>query len=229
MVLMFFCAVILLVAVLALGKGGYSKARWGYAISVASVSMVFSLVGFGLTFSQDLNNKVGKHNAYFLFLWNFIGACILTFGGPFTSTGNGYFAAWGLVVASMIGVGVTGNEAKSVVGQMGALLGLGASSIVVIIAIIPPMRNDSLYRGGEIYALTVACCSVIVVAVYQKVVKGGGMVKFLVLAFFAILWIVLACLVTFRGPFLTTGNGYFGSWGGAILSTLAAMAALKEK
>ena len=39
----------------------------------------------------------------------------------------------------MIGVGVTGSEAKSVVGQMGALLGLGASSIVVIIAIIPPM------------------------------------------------------------------------------------------
>jgi hypothetical protein len=231
MVLMFFCAVILLVAVVVGYNGRLADARYGYSVAVPSVSMVLSAVGFGLTFSDEKNATLGKYNAHFLFLWNFIGACILTFGGPFTQTGNGYFAAWGLVVASMIGVGVTGSEAKSVVGRMGALLGLGASSIVVVIAIIPKLSNqaDSLYRNGEIYAMTVACCSIVVVIVYQKFIKGGGMVKFLVLAFFAILWIVLACIVTFNGPFLTTGNGYFGSWGGAITCTLAAMAALKEK
>jgi hypothetical protein len=230
MVLMFFCAVILLVAVVVgYNKGRLADARYGYSVAVPSVSMVLSAVGFGLTFSEEKNATLGKYNAHFLFVWNFIGACILTFGGPFTQTGNGYFAAWGLVVASMIAVGVTGSEAKSVVGRMGALLGLGASSIVVMIAIIPYLSSKDAYRNSEIYAVTVACCSIVVVIVYQKFIKGGGMVKFLVLAFFAILWIVLACIVTFEGPFLTTGNGYFGSWGGAITCTLAAMAALKEK
>lgn len=226
MVLMFFCAIILLVAVLVPGKYGNQR-RWAYSVSVASVSMFFSLVGFCLTFSSDLNEKIGKYNAYFLFVWNFVGACVLTFGGPFLTTSNGYFAAWGLVIASMLAVGVTGVEAKSVVGRMGALLGMGAASVVVIIAVIPEISG--FYRNESIYSLVVACCSILVVIVYQKLVEGGGMVKFCVLALFAILWIVQACFVTFKGPFLTTSNGYFGSWGGAITSVVAAMAALKEK
>jgi len=224
MVGMFFCGLILLVAVLARGK---NLTNWAYGIAVASVAMVFALVGFFLTFSQELNEKAGKFNAAFLFAWCFIGACILTFKGPFITTGNGYFAAWGLAVSSIIGVGVTGEEAKSVVGKMNALLGLGASSIVVMIAIIPKIREYN-ERNAGIYAVTVACCSLVIVAAFHGCAGKFQKAKFLTLAFFAILWIVLASIVTFRGPFEDTGNGYFGSWGGAITSVLASMAALKE-
>jgi predicted ferric reductase len=223
MVGMFFTAVILLVAVLVPGK---DIQNWAYGVSVASVTMVFSLVGFLLALKEELNDKIGKFNAYFLFLWCFIGACILTFGGPFTNTGNGYFAAWGMAICSIVGVGVTGEEAKTILGKMGALLGLGASSIVVIIAIIPEIR-DWNYRNAGIYALVVAICSLLIVAVFQKK-EGMQKVKFITLAFFAILWILLAAFVTFDGPFLITGNGYFGSWAGAITSVMATMAALKE-
>lgn len=226
MVGMFFCGLILLVAVLVPGKG---LKFWAYGVSVASVAMVFALIGFGLTFSEDLNEKVGKFNAIFLFLWCFIGACILTFSGPFLTTGNGYFASWGLAVSSILGVGVTGSEAKSVVGKMGALLGLGASSVVVLIASAQYVKEGNPYRNASIYALCLACITVFVVGFFQRCgdKSGGKVVKVTTLGFFAINWVVMACIVTFDGPFLTTGNGYFGSWGGAITSVLATMAASK--
>ena len=224
MVGMFFFGLIVLIAVLSPGRG---IRYWAYGVSLASVAMVFALVGFFVTLNTELNDTAGKFIAAFLFLWCFIGACIMTFAGPFTMTGNGYFASWGLAVASIVGVGVTGSQAKSVLGRMGALLGLGASSIVVIIAIIPEIQA-SYYRNTGIYALVVACCTVCIVAALSKSAEKFAKVKFVTLAFFAILWIVLACLCTFRGPFLVTGNGYFASWGGAITSVVASMAALKE-
>ena len=58
---------------------------WAYGIAVASVAMFFSLVGF---FVRS-NNQIAMYNNYFLFLWCFIGACFMTFGGPFKDTGNG--------------------------------------------------------------------------------------------------------------------------------------------
>lgn len=224
---MFFTGLILLIAILIPGR---SLKFWAYGIALASVAMVMALVGFGLTFSESANNSVGKFNAYFLFLWCFVGACIMTFIDPFTSTSNGYFASWGLAVCSIVGVGVTGSEAKSVVGKMGALLGLGACAIVVLIAIIAPLRGtgDSTIRNICIYTLVVACVTIPIVAVFQKCGEKFQKLKFFTLAFFSILWIVLAAMVTFKGPFRDTSNGYFGSWGGAITSVIAAMAALRE-
>jgi len=45
---------------------------------------------------------------------------------------------------------------------------------------------------------------------------------------FVILWILAACLTTFIGPFLTTGNGYFAAWG-AVVCTVAAFVDTKRE
>jgi hypothetical protein len=218
----FFAATVLLIAACVSAQGlKYYK----YSISVAAVAMFFSALGFGLTFNDELNEQVGKFNSYFLVLWCFIGACILTFSSPFTSTDNGYFASWGTVIFSLMGVQISVGDIKDAVEGMGSLLGLGASSIVVIVA--ASTNLDSYWKNETIYALTVACVTVIVVAVFARDMVAPPL-KFVVLAVFSLLWIVLACLVTFRGPFFITGNGYFGSWGGAITSVFAAMSALKE-
>jgi hypothetical protein len=41
------------------------------------------------------------HIARFLVVWWGIGTLIVTFGGPFTITGNGYFASYAAFIASI--------------------------------------------------------------------------------------------------------------------------------
>lgn len=229
MVGMLFSGMVFLIAIATLGKGAK---YWAYGISLGSVTMFFSIVGVLLAMKQELNDKVGMFNAYFLFLWCFIGACIFTFAGPivFRVTSNGYFAAWGMAIFSIMAVGVTSSQMTQSVSDMGSLLGLLASSVIVIIATIDPVQGGG-YRNESIYALTLACVTVLVAGGFwfkDRQSEGGkDMVKFFVLGFFALCWIVEACLVTFRGPFQATGNGYFGSWAGAVTSVFASMAALQ--
>ena len=42
-------------------------------------------------------------------------------------------------------------------------------------------------------------------------------VKKLTLVLLGIAWIIMACFTTFKGPWTTTGNGYFASWGGGLV------------
>jgi len=228
---MLFSGIVLLIAATSDGKlANYPV----YSIVLSSVTMFLSIFGILLTTKQELNDKVGSYNSFFLFLWCFIGACIMTFHpGPFQFTGNGYFGSWAMAIFSMMGVGITADELKkSDPGTGGSMLGLGASSIVVIIASSIAIRDDTLYRNELIYALCVSSITLLFVGGLWFKDRGseGGkdIMKFSFLAFFALLWIVEACLVTFRGPFLLTGNGYFGSWGGAVCSVFASMAALNE-
>ena len=38
--------------------------------------------------------------------------------------------------------------------------------------------------------------------------------------FFFVWWLIAACVMTFRGPFVWTSNGYFGAWGALLLGGL---------
>jgi len=61
----------------------------GYAISVAVIAMLLALGALVMTYKmQDKWNSMGKYIAYFLLLWNTVGAFILTFDGPFVVTSN---------------------------------------------------------------------------------------------------------------------------------------------
>jgi len=84
---MFFSAIVLLVALTSSKLGDYKDNKfYEYGISLASIAMIFSLVGFFLR----SNDRIAMYNNYFLFVWCFIGACIMTFGdGPFLTTSNG--------------------------------------------------------------------------------------------------------------------------------------------
>jgi len=99
---------------------------------------------------------------------------------------------------------------------MGALTGLLCCSIIVVIAIVPWLGNESFYRNEAIYAMCVSIATmVLVLAVIarQKMTDGKsargceGIFAFIVLCIFAVIWVALAAVCTFRGPFLNTGNG----------------------
>lgn len=206
----------------------------GYAISVPAISLTITLISLLLTvFKENIYNLYGKYSTNLLFTWNFTGACFLTFGSPFTTTGNGYFAAWGCVVVSAMTMGITGDAFRSRIEGLGSLLGLGGCSVIVIIALIEFVGTEE----SSVYAMVVTVFTIVLVAVVLYFEKKHALttktkmfmrVKFGLLALFALLWLILACLVTFRGPFVTTGNGYFASWAGMVCAFFVTFSAWKE-
>lgn len=86
LVLMFATSTILLIAVTTWKFG----IKWrAYAISVPAVTMVLSFMGLIMTAKEEFYTKFGKYLNQLLFIWNFVGACFLTFSSPFIATGNG--------------------------------------------------------------------------------------------------------------------------------------------
>jgi hypothetical protein len=227
-------AIILLVAV---GVGQVGKRHRSYGYALGSVALIIAVLGL-LPKISDHFDKYSLYVNYFLFLWCFIGACVMTFGdGPFIDTGNGYFSAWALAVFSAMSMGISNtnipDEVRTATAGMNVILGLGACAFVVMIAIIPYFDNYGNYGKGEsIFALVVAVLTIFLALylVYAKYKNNVAMkqFEFPTLAVFAVLWIVAASMVTFRYPFVTTGNGYFASWGGAVCAVMAAVNSKNE-
>lgn len=208
--------------------GGYS----GYAISVSCVAIALSSIGLALTrFTQDKPTRLGKLMNVLNFVYSFIGACFLTFKEPFDQTSNGYFAAWTIVYGCAMVMGMTSTEFGSAIKGLGAVMGLMASSLVVIVATITPIREE-MNNSDVFYALVLSCVTLAFILIILGLNKMGNhmphMISFLAFTILAICWIIMACLVTFRGPFEVTGNGYFASWAGAATATMAAFATKED-
>jgi hypothetical protein len=206
----------------------------GYAMSVSCIALILSFCTLGAhRFSPNLYAKVCKPVNGLLFLYSFIGACFLTFHEPFKSTSNGYFAAWVTAFGSALAVGMDAEAFRSGIKGMGSVMGLLTSSIVVIIACIDPIDLNDPNKNEAIYALALACVTaffVVAVTFMDNRSKSlPGMVYFGCMAILAACWIIAACLVTFRGPFTVTGNGYFGSWASAATSSYAAYVSLQAR
>ena len=103
-------SVVLLVAVVSWkGPPMWKSDVWrGYAIAYPCVTLVISLMGVLKMCNKEFYLNNGKFIHVLLFLWNFVGACLLTFLNPFTQTGNGYFAAWGTAVFAAGALGIRG-------------------------------------------------------------------------------------------------------------------------
>mmetsp|Transcript_37988 Transcript_37988/g.42820 ORF Transcript_37988/g.42820 Transcript_37988/m.42820 type:complete len:397 (+) Transcript_37988:44-1234(+) len=238
----------------------------GYALSVPSLSLCLSLSGFLVAqFREDLYQVYGKYLAHLLFTWNFIGASFLTFNAPFTTTGNGYFAAWATVAVSAMAMGFTAEAFKDQVKGVGSLMGLCACSVILIFSVLEHVwasNESALTQNASIYAFSISILTIVwimgILFCKQKEVGGRmdhivingqmrfnttaesrtdtvenkvttmDMLKLGVLCIMTVLWFLVACLVTFRGPFTTTGNGYFSAWAGCACISFATYNAKKE-
>jgi hypothetical protein len=206
--------------------GGYS----GYAITVSSVAIIFSSIGLLLArFAEEMFSTIGERMNILNFLYSLVGACFLTFDKPFDKTGNGYFAAWAVVYGCAMGMDMTSEAFVSTAKGPGTLMTLLVSSLVVILACITPIR-DEIDTNTAIFALVIGCVTLAMVLIAMALDKKDRTMRALdhaiALSFLAVCWIIMACLVTFRGPFEVTGNGYFASWIGAATATMASFSAL---
>jgi fumarate reductase subunit D len=209
--------------------GGFSA----YAITVPFVSLAASLIGLLMARFYKKPSKIGHYLNILCFLYGFIGACFLTFKEPLTMTGNGYFAAWTVAYASALTVGMNTDEVGSFIKNLGSVMGLLVSSVVVIIACSSPIRDEDPNQSEAIYAMILSLITVVIILGFMmmdmwKNWKMPNMMNYLVYGILAGMWIIEACLVTFRGPFVVTGNGYFGSWAGAATASWTAYEALNK-
>jgi hypothetical protein len=223
-------ATILLIATLVL-KGETTNTAYG--ISVCAISMILGAFGVymalmnqGLYDNPLVNFPLlgsltwGSGLAYFLLVWNFIGASIFTFHGPFLVTSNGYFASWALVCFSLMALGVTTEAVRSQASTLGGNNGLLVAIIIQLCAVIPEL-GDGVNKGRCIYDLVLCIITIMVVLAFGAY-PGIESLKLPVFSLFGILWLVMAALVTFKGPFIETGNGYFSAWAGFALTLVMA-------
>mmetsp|Transcript_50215 Transcript_50215/g.56094 ORF Transcript_50215/g.56094 Transcript_50215/m.56094 type:complete len:335 (+) Transcript_50215:107-1111(+) len=210
----------------------------GYAIAYPCVTLAVSFFALLMTGKASFFKSNGKYLYVFLFIWNFIGACLVTFINPFTTTGNGYFSAWMTVLCALGGLGIRGDSFASAIHGLGCIMGLISSSIIVIIALTDYFGKESLYRAESIYAMLVSCFTLVVFLAYivDQKRRGGGdtgsthnIFQSIMLSIFALLWVALAGITTFRGPFLSTSNGYFASWMGAACACYAVTATQNQE
>jgi len=71
-----------------------------YAIAAGIISMVF-FIG-RIVAGPKLSANMQKYFAMFMIVWWLVGMFILTFWGPFDNVGNGYFATWACLIASIL-------------------------------------------------------------------------------------------------------------------------------
>lgn len=81
------------------------------------------------------------------------------------------------------------------------------------------MVESKAYQVNVMYSLILSIVTLIFV---ERLRDFEAFLKSAAITCFAIMWMVAACLLTFEGPFLTTGNVYFAAWGATISCVYAA-------
>lgn len=229
----FVAAVILLVAILSSRRvvvGDSTIIRnipyQAYAISVSTIAIGLSALALIFSNFSAIFVAVVK---YFLFGWCFVGAVLLTYSDkyPFPVTGNGYFALWLMALFSYVsmsgGAGVSFVKKNLEKAGNPSILALFFFALVVMISCLPYRKTQ--YNDEAVYCLVIAVISMafsLVLAFLHYFDKEKSLITYFLMSLLCALWIVTAGIVTFRGPFTFTGNGYFGSWGCTICCGLAA-------
>ena len=121
--------------------------------------------------------------AWFFVAWWLATTGAGTFSAPFTTTGNGYFAAWGGFLFSVVFLTMTSplfkqqtDRLKSalVSASFGDQIGLIVCSILCLVDASVQLSFGASILGYTAYAISVACVSIVLTAVTIFLVTGSG-------------------------------------------------------
>lgn len=204
-----------------------------YALSVACVSLLLCLI---LQTGECLipgvlewvvidkredgggGHTVQKLCSVFLLIWWTIGTGIITFHAPFVVTSNGWFGAWGgLIATTKWCIGIKNSFYNDKPEGLKQIYNIGICSIILLFSSIPAITQRWENYGGAGFAiagasLTIIACAYLV-TMYSDIPRN--MMKITVVLLF-VLWAIVAGVCTFHGPFLITNNGYFAAWLGCL-------------
>mmetsp|Transcript_21764 Transcript_21764/g.44123 ORF Transcript_21764/g.44123 Transcript_21764/m.44123 type:complete len:275 (+) Transcript_21764:263-1087(+) len=207
-----------------------------YAIAVGAVAILVATIALVLLKSRPESmckeliriraTSVDTQHfiAAFLCLWWLVGTTIITFKAPFTISGNGYFAAWAGLLASAMALGEAGTMwGESTSRATSPTVALLTSSVMVVLAllILHEDRNRKSMDDESVFGLISACFTILCCAVWlcfpSRLPEGLPKIIAIILL---LLWMATAGILTFRAPFIITGNGYFASWAGLIFAVM---------
>mmetsp|Transcript_17577 Transcript_17577/g.33339 ORF Transcript_17577/g.33339 Transcript_17577/m.33339 type:complete len:370 (-) Transcript_17577:286-1395(-) len=205
------CAVVLLVSIF-IDEGIYSS-NYRYGIILAVVAFLSAIIGVVIP------SKKAMFLNYFISVVTYAGACLNTIDpGPFVQPGNGYFAAWGLAIYSASAANPPGSLKRII---FHTTLTLGAAALVVLLSLLPILKDGVTghEQEWEIYvAIGGSALTLVVVGVFLSLKLYNWQARTnlygesIVHSVLAVMWLGVACIVSYRGPFKLTGNGYFASW-----------------
>lgn len=222
------------------GVSSKAESLGNYAVAASVLSLVLCLALHALSkFKPALLEKrvmtapkLGELNllqvlALFLLLWWILAATIVTFEGPFVVTSNGYLSAWaGLYFAAALAaqllepVAQKMRSAAELTGRPRLLAGIALCGGCVMLASIEhvdsePFKSESAW-GVSVGVLTLVIAAAALFFAAKITPKAGKALSVLLL----VMWVCGIGVLTFEGPFLATGNGFFGAWGGLFCAFL---------
>jgi hypothetical protein len=208
-------------------KWNTCKDRYGYAVATGVVSLFFTMVYLLVDKLNKMPAGVLRWLSLLLLAWWICAVLVLTGGnGPFHDTGNGYFATWvGFICAALL-AHTCHERVRSVVARVrnsgpDVNLALGVCSAVVIWQ-AGILCADKPCQRYTVWAIIWGAVSLAFSLIFIFFPIQNILVNKIIALFFMGWWVAGAGIFTFYGPFMITGNGYFGSWGACMASIILA-------
>jgi hypothetical protein len=193
---------------------------YGYQVAVATISAFIALVSALLYYFGALKSKMARELiSLFQFLWWTAGVIVLTFFGSFqfTDFANGYFGSWAsFIIAALLLMSVSDHFTtaadRATHSVRKPLLFLIAASAVEMGAAIGPCSPRAYCTRYNAFAIALGSISLFISIVLFFIAPKVSLTVLRIIGVFLVLWWVVGmAVVTFGGPFVSTGNGYFAS------------------
>jgi hypothetical protein len=113
----------------------------------------------------------------------------------------------------------------------GPARGLFFAAVVLLIALIPWVDSGTyaLYFDESLFGMIATAVTIVICLVLILITKLTTKVVQVIALLLCLIWAAVAGIMTFRAPFLTTGNGYFASYAGLFMAFhLSAVACLHK-
>jgi len=194
---------------------------WTWWAAICSgVSLTISIVLL-LALGSRHSGKVDRHMrgiTSFLVVWWILGTGCMTFKHPFAATSNGYFGAWIALASAVLLCQAYSDLLWAIVGRAGAhgpgLAILALASATLLVQILFDAEHRGVH-GNLIWGLAGSALSLLICMLVANFFTGGMPDGFKWVALgLAGLWCFLVGLLTFKGPYVGSGNGYFACWVG---------------